>query len=97
MNGDLQVHYMGRGESAQAVHPGSPRLEIGQAVDIIDSETGAIAYSLYVEDVEYNPTLNVTYYVFGPEQFFPPDLNDLFDVQSRATEFEDADEEPLGI
>lgn len=97
MDGELRVHYMWRGDIAQAVHPGQPRLEIGQAVEIIDSESGKIAYSLYVEDVDYNPSLDVTYYVFGPEQFSPPDLNDLFDRQTQATAFEDDDEEPLGI
>lgn len=97
MDGDLRVHYMGRGDIAQAVHPGQPRLEIGQAVEIVDTETGRVAYALYVEDVEYNPTLNVTYYVFGPEQFSPPPLDDLFSMETHATAFEDDDEEPLGI
>lgn len=97
MDGDLNVHFAGQGDTAQAVHPGQPRLEIGQAVEIIDGETGRVAYALYVEDVEYNPEVDMTYYVFGPEQFSPPDLNDLFDKRTIATAFEDDDDEPLGI
>jgi hypothetical protein len=97
MDRDILVHYSGAGDCACAVHIGPPRLEIGQAIDIIDAESDNVAYALFVEYVDYDSEDNVTFYGFGSEQFSPPDLNDLFNRETYATAFEDINDEPLGI